>query len=145
MKAGKETNNPNAQQSEVSETIPLIQESVEVETEEVETGIVRVSKSTEVKEVPVDLSLSASRAEIKRVPVGKPVEQVYGPRQDGAILIVPIFEEILIKQLVLKEEVHIRVKEETHEVHDSFEVRNEEISIDRYDAITKEWKPESGS
>lgn len=130
---------------EASQKIPLIEESVQVETEEVETGTVRVSKLTEVKEIPLGLLLSSTQAVVERKPINQYVEQTFGPRQEGDTIIVPVFEEVIIKQLVLKEEVHIQLKEETHEIHERLAVRGEKVLVERYDAITKEWKTESAS
>lgn len=137
--------NKAADEREPEYKIPLIEEAVEVETQEVETGAVRVTKTSEVKEVPVDISLSSSHAEVQRFPINRVVNRTFGSRQEGDTLIVPVFEEILIKQLLLKEEVHIRIMEETHQIHEQFEVREEKVLVERYDAINKEWKSEGNS
>lgn len=118
-----DSDNSAAIERKASQKIPLIEESVQVKTEEVETGTVRVSKLTEVQEIPVELLLSSTQAVIEHEPINQYVDQTFGPRQEGDTIIVPIFEGVIIKQLVLKEEVHIQLKEETHEIHKRLAVR----------------------
>ena len=75
-----------------------------------EVGEVRLHK--EVEEVPRRLEVEASREEVvvEHVPVGRVVGEREGPREDGDVLVVPVYEEqlVVVKRLVLREELRIR-------------------------------------
>jgi uncharacterized protein (TIGR02271 family) len=113
------------------EKIPVVQEHAEVGKRTVETGRVRVSKQITEQEERIDQPLLREEVEVRRVPIGRPVQTMPEPRQEGETMIIPVVEEVLIRQLVLKEEVHItrRRKEEHHP--ESVMLRKEEIVIDR--------------
>ena len=102
--------------------IPLLEEQATVTKREVTTGRVRVSTYVENINEVVRAELLSENVEITRVTIG---ERVVGPvpqvRTEGDLTIVPIFEEVIVveKQLLLKEELHIRKRRET----DSVEVR----------------------
>ena len=75
-----------------------------------ELGEVRVRK--EVEEVPGRLEVDAFReeVEIEHVPVGKVVNERVEPWEEDGELIVPVYEEqvVMVKRLVLREQLHIR-------------------------------------
>ena len=67
---------------------------------------------TEVEEVPGRLEVEAYREEVEvdHVPVGRVVRERVAPWEDGEVLVVPVYEEqlVVVKRLVLKEELRIR-------------------------------------
>lgn len=136
--------NVNSQNAD-SQSVPVIQETVEVRKAQVETGKVRVSKRTHVDEQPLTIPLESQAVEITRVPKNQVVEQIYPPHQEGDTLIVPVFEEKYIKQLVLKEEVHITVQAESHISQKHVLLRGEEAIVERYDSESGEWKTDSAA
>lgn len=95
--------------------IPIVEERAQIHRRTVETGRVRVRLRTEVEEVPVEAALRHEALEVERVAIGRelaPGETPPMPREeeDGAVLIVPVLEEVLVVEtrLVLAEEVRIR-------------------------------------
>ncbi len=121
-------------------SIPLMQEAVEIGKERVETGIVRVRKISHEFQQPISMGLQSQSVNITRVPVNKTVERVFEARQEGSTLVVPIFEEVITKQIILKEEVRITVEDEQHDLNDSVILKSEEAVIERYDTKSGEWK-----
>jgi len=72
-----------------------------------------------------------TRAAVDRVPINLPVDEIPAVRQDGDIIIVPVVEEIVevTRRLILKEEVHIRLEEETERYHDDVQLRRQDIQV----------------
>ena len=96
--------------SDVSDKLVLLEETAEVSTREVITGTLRVSTRTERHEEVAAVSLDRDTVEVTRVPVGKLVDVAPEVRTDNGTTIVPVLEErfVVVKQLFLKEELHIR-------------------------------------
>jgi len=90
--------------------VPVIEEEVKVGKRVVESGRVQITKHIEQREQIVDEPLLRDEVEIKRVPINRPIDRVIEPRQVGDELIIPVMEEVLVvrKQLILKEELHVR-------------------------------------
>lgn len=88
--------------------IPLVAEELHVETRRVDTHTVRVRKRLEADEVEVDVPLATEQVEIERVAVGRVVDGTEPPRREGDVTIVPVYEEVLVKRWLLREELRIR-------------------------------------
>ncbi len=93
--------------------IPLAEETLAVAKREVEAGRVRVSLATDVERVVVREALRGRRVEVERVPVGRALAEGEAPpetREEGDTLVIPVFEEtaVVVKRLVLREEVRLR-------------------------------------
>ncbi len=95
----------NAEQAET--TIPVVQEELHVERHQIDTATVSVRKVVEAREVEVDVPLMQQRVQIERVAVNRIVEAMTPPRQEAGKTIVPVYEEVLVKRWLLKEELHI--------------------------------------
>lgn len=114
------------------ERIALVAEHLEVGKREVETGRVRISKRVVETEERIEVALRRETVEIERISVNRFVDHADAPRQEGDVTIVPVYEEVMVKQLVLKEELHIS-RRSTTEVQPSglYPLRREEIEITR--------------
>jgi uncharacterized protein (TIGR02271 family) len=122
-----------------TQSIPLIQEFLEIEKQQVETGIVRVRKITHETEQPTNISLQKQSVDVTHVPINKIVEKAFEPYLKENTWVVPVFEEVIIKQILLKEEVHITVQNEQQDMHQNFTLKNEEAVIERFDSESGEW------
>jgi uncharacterized protein (TIGR02271 family) len=71
-----------------------------------------VSIRSEAEEIPGRLEVDAYReeVEIEHVPIGREVNERQGPREEDGVVIVPIYAEelVVVKRLVLREELRIR-------------------------------------
>jgi uncharacterized protein (TIGR02271 family) len=71
-----------------------------------------VSIRSEVEEIPGHLEVDAYReeVEIEHVPIGREVNERQGPREEDGVVIVPVYAEelVVVKRLVLREELRIR-------------------------------------
>ena len=114
-------------------TIPLTEERLEVGKREVERGRLVVRTHVDVREELAAIDLRQDEVEIERVPVDRVIEASPGVREKDGVLIVPVLEErlVLIKQLVLKEELHIRTRTRIEEFRQTVPLRSERAEVSR--------------
>jgi uncharacterized protein (TIGR02271 family) len=120
-------------QTEAEEILPLVEETATVHKREVVTGKVRVRTVTATAEELAKATLQSDSVEVTRVPVDKMVETAPEIRTEGDVTIVPVLEEVLVvtKQLVLKEELHIRRRVETETVEVPITLRKQRAIVER--------------
>lgn len=120
---------------EMSETVQLLEETLHVSKRDVVTGTVRVSTRTEVVQEIADITLDRTIAEVTRVPIGRLVEDPPAVRTEGDVTIVPVFEEryVVVKQLYLTEELHIRHGVQQVVSHTPVPLRRQTAIIERVD------------
>lgn len=90
--------------------IPLYEETLSVAKRAVERGRVRIDVRVEEREQVLEQVLERHDVEVEHVPVNRVIESVPETRQEGDVLIIPIVEEevVLVRRLVLREELHVR-------------------------------------
>ena len=115
------------------QVLSLAEERLLVSKLTVETGRIRVSTTTETAEEVVREILRTRRAEVERLPLGHEVEEAPPTRQEGDVLVVPVVEEILVvvKRLVLKEEIRLRFVDTETVVEQPVERRIQRATIER--------------
>jgi stress response protein YsnF len=118
---------------ETEEVLPLVEETATVHKREVVTSKVRVRTITDTTEELARANLQSDSVEVTRVPVDKAVETAPEIRTEGDVTIVPVLEEVLVvtKQLVLKEELHIRRRVETETVEVPVTLRKQRAVVER--------------
>ena len=119
---------------EVERRIPVIEERARIDKQIVERAVVRISTSIKQTEHVLAESLRHEEVEIRRVPVNKEVEAMPGVRQEGDVVVIPIVEEraVLVKRLVLVEELHVQRKLVEEIVETPVSVRSTEVSVERH-------------
>ncbi len=115
------------------EILPLVEETATVHKQAVVTSKVRVRTVTEALEDLAQATLQSDSVEVTRVPVDKVVDTAPEIRTEGDVTIVPVLEEVLVvtKQLVLKEELHIRRRVETETVEVPVSLRKQRAIVER--------------
>jgi stress response protein YsnF len=121
--------------SQESTVLPVMTEHIEVGKRTVDTARVLVHKRVRVQEQRVDSPiLHQVRVDITRRPVNQPVQAITAVRTEGDVTIVPVHEEVWVttKQLMLKEELHIRrhLVQREPQTH-TMQVHHEEVEIVR--------------
>lgn len=131
-----ETGPVPAQAAELSDVVPLFEETLHVSKRDVVTGTLRVSTRTEVVQEVAAITLDRTVTEVTRVPVGRLVEHPPAVRTEGDVTIVPVFEEryVVVKQLYLTEELHIRHGTQQVVSHTPVPLRRQTAIIERLDA-----------
>jgi stress response protein YsnF len=110
--------------------IPVGAERVVVGKAEVERVGARVSVRTETAKVPVSEELRTETVEVERVPVDRIVAEPPAARVEDGITIVPVVEEVLVRQFRIVEEVRLipRVGTTVHE---------ETVTLRRQEAVVE--------
>jgi uncharacterized protein (TIGR02271 family) len=113
--------------------LPVIVEELDVHTQRVETGTVRITKRVQEREVLVDEPLWRDEVDITRVPMQRVVDGPIPVRTEGDTTILSLVEEVLVveKRWMLREEIHIRTPRiETHQPQ-RITLRSEDVQVER--------------
>lgn len=116
---------------EMEEVIPVVEERARIETRDRVVGRVRVRTETRSEDVELLDTLRSSRVEVERVPVDAFVDEAPEVREEGGVTIIPVLEEVLVRRLVLREEIHVRRIDEEREVRETVTLRTQEAIIER--------------
>lgn len=121
------------QDSSQETVIPLFEEEVSIGKRVVETARVQVLRVTHSREQLVEEMLERERVEVERIAIGRPIETMPSIRQEGDLTIIPVVEEVLRieRQLVLKEELHVRRVKETERYQERVTLRSQKAEISR--------------
>ena len=118
----------------MDEIVPLVAEQLDISVKTVETGRVRIGTRVVEEEQVVAMPLQHDEVDVETVAINQVVGEVLPTRYEGDVTIVPIYQEVLVvtKQLVLKEELHIRKRSSIKPAQPQvFTLRHEEITITR--------------
>src|SRR5688572_31397794 len=97
-------------------TLPLASEELDVSKRTHESSRVRVRTAVHEREALVEQPLVREEAEVRRIPINRVIEEPLDVRHEGDVLVIPVVEEVLVvrKQLMLREEIHIRRRAVEH-------------------------------
>lgn len=117
----------------VSTTVPVVEERLELGRERVTTGAVRVRLDSETVHERVALHEADEQVQVERVARGVPVAERREPWLDGAVLVVPVYEERLVteRRLVLREELRIVRRRTERTGHAELPVQHQRVRIER--------------
>jgi uncharacterized protein (TIGR02271 family) len=115
--------------------LPVIEETLAVDTRPVETGRVRLRKVVHEREEIVDPPLLREEVIIERVPINRVVEGPLPVRYEGDTMIISLVEEVLVvdTRLLLTEEVHITTRRTETHTPTRVTLRREDVTIERVD------------
>ena len=113
-------------------TLPVVQEEFEVDKRIVDTGVVRVSTHTTEHEELVQMPVEREDVIVERVAIGRAIDAPLDVRVEGDVTIVPVHEEVIVvqRQLVLKEELHIRRRVSTVEATQPVVLRRQDVRVE---------------
>ncbi len=126
----------NEREGDGNEILQILDETISVSKREVVTGHVTVTTRTEVRDELAEIALNRHRVDVTRVAVGRIVEGQPMVRTEGDTTIVPVVEEryVVVKQIYLKEELHIRHIVEREVVTAPVQLRRQHAVVERRDA-----------
>ncbi|MDF7812082.1 YsnF/AvaK domain-containing protein [Hymenobacter sp. YC55] len=114
--------------------VPVIEEHAVVHREVVESGRVRLSKTVQEHEEAIDLALQHEEVNVERVPLNQYVaDEAAAPavRYEGDTLVIPVVREVVVKRLLLVEELRVtKHRVETHETQ-NVTLRSEQVHVER--------------
>jgi uncharacterized protein (TIGR02271 family) len=113
--------------------VPIVQEEVHIDTEQVETGRVRLTKTSHEREVVVEEPSVHEEVQIERVPVNRFVAEPVAVRHEGDTMIIPVMEEVAVVEtrLRLKEEMRVTKRRITTTRGQPVRLRTEEVHVER--------------
>lgn len=112
--------------------IPVIEEHLRVGKEVVETEKIRISKKVHTDDVTVDVPISREELSVERIAKNEYVDEAPpAVRYEGEVTIIPVLKEVLVKRLVLVEEVHITKRKVKDKIRTDAVLRTEEVKVDR--------------
>lgn len=129
--------------ADASSSIPVVEESLELRRETREVGAVRVRIEHDVHEAPVAPVLHRHAVRVEHVPRGTIVAERREPWRDGDVLVVPVYEEVVVRQLVLREEIRLVPTTEARRESGSVRLVSERAVVERRDEDGR-WRPEPG-
>lgn len=111
--------------------IPVIREEVTIDKRTVEKGGIIVEKKTETEEVSLDIPLLNENLRIEKIPVNRFIDEYPETRFEGEAIIVPVVKEVIVKKLLLVEEIHIIKEQKTENGTGSVSLRKNKVTITR--------------
>jgi uncharacterized protein (TIGR02271 family) len=114
--------------------VPLVEEQLLVNKEWVEAGAAQIRKQVETTRQTIPVELAHEEVHVERVAVNRelPGGEAPAPRQEGDTLVIPVVEEevVVMKRLILREEVRVTKRRVSRQEEVSDVVRREHINIE---------------
>lgn len=132
------TDRPPEKSNSEQRVIPVIEEHLHVGTKTVETGRVHISKKVLTENYDAELLVLKEEVIVEKKPINQYIDgDAPGIRLDGDTTIIPVIKEVIVKRLLLVEELHItkRRTESIVPVHE--QLRKEEVTVTRTDIADK--------
>lgn len=113
------------------EPIELVEEELVVSKRQVETGRIRVSTHVDEHVEHVQESLFRTDVDLQRVRIDRVVDGVPEVRLEGDTLVYPIVEEVVVKQLILREELRITRRQRAEAFSQDVTLRRVRAEVER--------------
>jgi uncharacterized protein (TIGR02271 family) len=126
-------NQIKSERGDDTHVIPVLEEVLDVQRRQVDTGGVRISKTVSEREEQVDEPVWREEIHVERITINRVVDgPAPGVRTEGEVMIVPVLEEVLVvqKQLRLTEELRITRRRVAERVSQNVKVRREAVTVE---------------
>jgi stress response protein YsnF len=111
--------------------IPLAEEELTVDKKLVETGKVRLSNRVEEEQARIRETLAQERVRVERLATDHMLDQPPELREEPDRLVVPVFEEVLVKRYRVTEEVHLIRERSTEAYDETVTLRSNKVEVER--------------
>ena len=117
---------------EIERRVPLVEERARVDKHVVERNVVRIRTAVRQSQEVVSDSLRHEQVDIRRVPVNREIDATPEIREEGDVIVIPVVEEraVLVKRLVLVEELHVQRRLVQQVVHIPVTLHSTEVSVE---------------
>lgn len=122
--------------------IPVIQEEAHIDLVREQIGTVRVRKVIHQTALPIGAVGYREVVETSRVPVNRVVQEVRPPWHEGDVLVIPVYEERQVIELVLLEEIHVARRRQVATDKTAVSLRRVEVIVERLNPDTGQWVSE---
>jgi uncharacterized protein (TIGR02271 family) len=121
---------------ELDRTVQLVEENLDIAKREIVTGTIRVVTRTVMADEIATIALDHGVVDVVRVPMDQKVDEAPAVRTDGETTIIPVIEEraVVLKQLYVVEEIHIRRRFEQESRRTSIPLRRQVATVERLDS-----------
>ena len=105
------------------------------------TGEVRVRIVSEEEKQQVPVTEIFDEVSVERVPINEYVSERTGPREEGGVIVIPVFETVQVveERLLLKEEVRITRHQRKVRREEEVILRKDSAVVERRAADQEEW------
>ena len=110
--------------------IPIIEERARISVETVPTSEITIRKTVDLEEFQQQVDLFTEKVEIERISKNEYVDAVPAIRREGDVTVIPVVKEVLVKKLVLVEEIHLYQRKDSERVAVKERLRTEHIHIE---------------
>ena len=133
---------PHGKDEAHTRTIPVVQEEASVSRVVEKTGKalrIRMDSQEERQRIPVTEIFE--EVSVERVPVNRYVNERTGPREEGGVVIIPVFETVPVveERLLLKEEVRIVRHRREVQREEEIVLRKDSPVVERRASGQEEW------
>lgn len=111
--------------------IPVIEEQLKIDKAIIEKGKVTLVKKVNEEEVSVDLPSFQEDVTIERKETNQVLDTIPQIRYEGDTIVIPVIKEVMVKQIVLVEEITVRKHRKAFPAEHKIKLRKEEIIINR--------------
>lgn len=111
--------------------IPVIEERVTIDKAIVERGRLRVAKEIITEQETVNIPLLHDEFTVEHKAVNRFVDEVPAMRKEGNVTIIPVLKEVVVKRVMLVEEIYITQHQVETVAEQEISIRKEQISITR--------------
>ncbi len=119
----------SAGQSLTTIVVPVIDEQLTVNKVTIETGKVVIQKTIEEINEVLNIPLLHDEYAIERTPFNTYIDNAPQMRQEDDTIVIPVVKEIMIKQLVLAEEIRITKRVLQTTGTETVTLRQEKVSV----------------
>lgn len=124
-----------------SQTIPVVQEEASISSVAETTGKVRVRMASHEEKQQVPVTEIFEEVSVERVPINRFVSERTGLREEGDVVIIPVFETVSVveQRLLLKEEVRIVRRRREVQREEEVVLRKETPIVERQAPDQEDW------
>ena len=111
--------------------LPVVEERLLVRKEEVETGRVRLASRVEEEDRRIRETLRRTDVRVERRPVDLLADEPPRIREEEDRLVVPVYEEVIVKRWRIREEVHLVAERSQQAFDETVTLRRNKVEVDR--------------
>ncbi len=111
--------------------IPVIEEQIKIEKSIIETGKIQISKHITEHDELINIPLLHEEHVIEHININVFVDDLPVTRYEGDTMIIPVLKEVVVKRILLVEEIRITKKTVQTNEQQSVTLKAQEVTISR--------------
>jgi uncharacterized protein (TIGR02271 family) len=114
-------------------TVPVVREDLDVTKQRHQSGRVVVHITPSTRREVLDLPTVEEHVDVSRVPVNRVVDAAEPARQEGDVMVIPVYEEVVVveRRLMLKEEIRVARRRTVRHEKQEVELRSDDVHVVR--------------